>query len=283
MFSFFTLVLVVVVVLWAYAMGRQGDTSSQAVQSAGAKRWILGGGLILPLVSITVLLIVGIPSGQYILTLPEADAPALRVNVRAHRWWWEFHYPESGVTTANQLYMPAGAAVEFYVDSDNVIHSFWIPGLGGKIDVIPGRTNRILLQADAPGTLRGQCAEFCGTGHAYMIFPVQVLSTDDFQQWLTRQQQPVSVAAEHQPAAQDFVQHCGDCHAVSGISEGGRAPDLSNLGDRRLLGTGRQRGQTLSILEWLQTHPARAEHTPDHTQIAPDRQTAIAHWLETLN
>src|SRR5690606_1029345 len=101
-----------------------------------------------------------------------------------HQWWWEVRYPDSGVVTANKLHLPVDRPVDLDVTSADVIHSFWVPRLGGKIGMIPGRHNRIRLQADLPGTFRGQCSEFCGTQHTHMILDVQAHAEEDFANWL---------------------------------------------------------------------------------------------------
>lgn len=285
MFGFFSLVLVAVLGLWLYAMKRHPTEVSAAEAVRSTNRWVIGGGLALPLISITVLLATGIPAGQYILTLPNDQATPLRVEVTAHRWWWEFHYPASGVTTANEITIPVNTPIDIHVRSDNVIHSFWVPRLGGKIDVVPGRVNRLRLQASEEGTLRGQCAEFCGTGHAHMVFQVKVLNQSDFDRWQQRQQQDIVVPAEHQAAASSFSSHCGQCHRVKGISAGGTAPDLSNVGARRLMGAGRRDGAHVSIQHWLETHPTglQSDDAPHHSRIAPAQLPLIAAWLETLD
>lgn len=286
MLSFFTLVFVAVVGLWLYAMRRHPSsaiTHAQAVRSTN--RWVLAGGLALPLFSISVLLATGIPAGQRILTLPADTVAPLRVDVHARRWWWDFHYPDTGITIANELTVPAGTPIDLRVHSDNVIHSFWVPSLGGKIDVVPGRVNRLRLQANQSGTLRGQCAEFCGTGHAHMVFEVQVLERDDFARWQQQRRENVVVVAEHRRGADSFVQHCGDCHAVRGLSNGSSAPDLSNIGARRLMGAGQRDGRKVSVGQWLEAHPQglQSDDTPHHSRIGPDHLAEIAAWLETLH
>lgn len=285
MFSFFTLVFIAVISLWLYAMRRHPPavTHAQAVRSTN--RWVLAGGLALPLLSISALLATGIPAGQRILTLPNATVAPLHIDVHARRWWWDFHYSDADITVANELTLPARTPIELRVHSDNVIHSFWVPGLGGKIDVVPGRVNRLRLQANQSGTLRGQCAEFCGTGHAHMVFEVQVLEPDDFARWLQQRQEKVTVTAEHRSAAERFVQHCGGCHTVRGLSDGNRAPELSNIGARRLMGAGPRDGRRVSVRQWLQAHPEGllSDDTPHHSRIAPDHLTQIAAWLETLH
>ncbi|MDO6746449.1 cytochrome c oxidase subunit II [Gilvimarinus sp. 1_MG-2023] len=284
MFAFFTLVLLVVSGLWLYAMQRHPQDVSPRDAAITTKRWIIGGGIALPLVSIIVLLGVGIPAGQQILTLPDERA-ALRVDVHAHRWWWSFHQPDGDITTANQLTIPVDTPIEFYVHSDNVIHSFWVPKLGGKIDVVPGRVNTIRLRASQTGLFRGQCAEFCGTGHAHMVFQVKVLSQNDFALWQERQRQPASIPSKHQKAAEAFAEHCGQCHTIKGVSQGNRAPDLSNIGARRLMNVGARLKQDISIEQWMKTHPTwlRGGQTPHHKTIAPNRMADIVTWLETLD
>ncbi len=290
MFGFSAVVLVLVCGLWIWAMRRK---PTRAYESSGEDRrhpWVLAGGILLPLASVSVLLAVGLPAGQHVATLPSAAEP-LRINVTARQWWWQFHYPEAGVTTANQLYLPKDRPIEFYGSAEDVIHAFWVPSLGGKIDLIPGRVNRIRLEATKTGVWRGQCAEFCGTGHAHMIFRVHVLAQPDFAAWLQQRQQPVAVAAEHQPAADAFNDQCGHCHAISGVSAGAQAsgqfpaPDLSNIGARRLSGSGRRAQEDMSIFEWLQTHPSHKPNaeSPGHRASTPQELNAIATWLETLD
>ena len=285
MFGFFTLVLFVVLGLWLYAMQRNHAKVSPADAIRSTNRWIIGGGIILPLITIIVLLGAGIPAGQHVLTLADETTEPLHIDVHAHRWWWEFRYPNTEVITANELTIPVDTPIEVKVYSDNVIHAFWVPRLGGKIDVVPGRANRLRLRASEVGTMRGQCAEFCGTGHAHMVFQVKVLSKSDYAAWQQRQQQDIVVAPEHQSAAQAFTTHCGECHRVKGVTQGTGAPDLSNIGARRLMGASPRGGAHVSIAQWLNTHPTwlQRESTPLHSEITPEQQDAIATWLETLD
>ncbi|MEO9337786.1 cytochrome c oxidase subunit II [Mesorhizobium sp. SB112] len=140
--------------------------------SIPAKNWILWGGLVMPTVVLTALVTFALFQGERLLAKPLATAP-LKVTVDARQWAWDFSYPDAdlnGVTKV--LHIPAGQPVDILVTSSDVIHSFWVPRLGGKIDAIPGHTNTIRLQADRPGTYHGICAEFCGTGHSNMPFTV---------------------------------------------------------------------------------------------------------------
>ena len=166
MFGFSALVLMVIVALWLYAMWRKPKPLTDNEARRLSLRWIAGGGIALPVVSLTVLLGFGIPMGYRMLPLPLAGQTPLRIDVTGHQWWWEIRYPDAGIVLKNELHLPAGVPVDIHVTSADVIHSFWVPRLAGKLDMIPGRTNILRLQADAPGHFRGQCAEFCGTGHA---------------------------------------------------------------------------------------------------------------------
>jgi cytochrome c oxidase subunit 2 len=186
MFSYASIVLIAVVALWLQAMRRPADTGDEAHQRRISNRWIIGGGLILPSVSITLLLIFGIPMGHRMLPLPPADGPALRIDVNGHQWWWEVRYPDSAISLTNELHIPAGKPIDIHLTSADVIHGFWVPRLGGKLDAIPGRTNVLRLQADEPGTYMGQCAEFCGLNHAVMKFTVTAHTPEDFTRWLER-------------------------------------------------------------------------------------------------
>ena len=156
-----------------------------------AKKLILAGAIV-PTIVLAALLTYGLR----VLPAIVAPAPAgtLQILVTGEQWWWRLRYlPTNGqpFEVANELRLPVGEPVEFLLESDNVIHSFWIPALGGKMDLIPGRTNRLVLRPTRTGTFKGFCAEFCGTAHAKMSFEAIVLPRQEFDQWLAGQQQPV--------------------------------------------------------------------------------------------
>jgi cytochrome c oxidase subunit II len=155
------------------------DASTRQMQNL----WIIGGGIVLPFTSICLLLAFGIPIGRQMLPLPPDRGEAFRVDVTAHQWWWEVSYPGSQVLLVNELHIPAGVPVDVHLQTSDVIHAFWVPRLGGKIDTIPGRVNILRLHADAPGEFLGQCAEFCGLNHAHMQFSVQAHAPEDFARW----------------------------------------------------------------------------------------------------
>jgi len=283
MCGFFTLVLVVVSALWIYALWRKPREYSPDEARRIQRRWLIGGGILLPSVTIVLLLAFGIPVGQRMMQLPIVGERPLQIHITGHQWWWEVRYPDSGVVTANQLHLPAGRPVDITVSSADVIHSFWVPRLGGKIDMIPGRENRIRLQADNPGTFRGQCTEFCGTQHSHMVLDVQAHSEEDFAAWIDARREP-RVEALQGPAADTFLAHCGMCHRVAGVSAGNRAPDLTDLASRRHLGGGVIGNEPGAILTWIREHGRLKPGTgmPLTDDLDAEHLQAIATWLEGL-
>ncbi|HYF66251.1 MAG TPA: cytochrome c oxidase subunit II, partial [Herpetosiphonaceae bacterium] len=188
---------------------------------------------------------------QKIEIKPESTAanPELRVEVIGHQWWWEFRYPDikdvngQVFETANELWVPSGRVVDMQILSDDVIHDFWIPGLAGKRDAIPNKTdNFIWFQADdvpdgAPKTFWGQCAEYCGTQHAYMKMRVIVASPSDFDQWVDEQ---TDVAVNVNAPASFAARGCVGCHSIRGVpgAAGVTGPNLTHFGSRQTIAAG---------------------------------------------
>lgn len=178
-----TAVLALVMGLLAYVLLRAPGHRPRIRET----RMIVLGGLVLPTVTLVALLAYGIRLTEAVAA---GDGAPQRVRVVAHQWWWEVHHDREGasaVVLRDELRLPAGRPVEVLVTSADVIHSFWVPRLAGKIDAIPGRWNRLRLQADRPGELRGQCSEFCGERHAHMALRVLVASPAEFSAWLETQ------------------------------------------------------------------------------------------------
>lgn len=184
MLGLFTLVFVGVCGLWIYAMLREPAELDEHHSRRVQRRWIIGGGLILPLASIAVILAFGIPAGHRMLPLPPQEGNALVIEVTALQWRWDVSYPGRGIQLEDRVVIPAGAPVDIHLTSKDVIHSFWVPRLAGKLDAIPGRTNVLRLEASAAGEYLGQCAEFCGLNHAHMTFTVEALPAAEFDAWL---------------------------------------------------------------------------------------------------
>lgn len=206
-----------------------------------------------------VLLVIAIPTIQVIFRTQGAPRPgALEVTVLGRQWWWEFRYPTLGVVTANELHVPVGRSVVLELEGPDVIHSFWVPQLGGKRDVVPGRLNRITFTAETPGEYRGQCAEFCGLSHANMGMRVIVETPDAFERWVAAQTatpaEPTGLAAEGKAI---FVRSaCVGCHTIRGVSTGVLGPDLTTFGSRRTLAAGMLPNTLDTVTAWLKDPPA---------------------------
>jgi cytochrome c oxidase subunit 2 len=249
-----------VICLGAYAL-RVG-TGENDRRSAMLIVW---GGAVIPTVILAVLLCVALP----ILADLLAPAPegSLKVRVVGHQWWWRVFYESADgdeIELANEIRLPVDQPVEFELQSGDVIHSFWIPSLGGKMDMIPGRTTRLRLQPTRTGEFRGACAEYCGTSHALMAFPVVVHEEPDFQAWLERQSQPAQepVGSQASEGRELFLSSgCGACHAVRGTPADGRVgPDLTHVGSRLSIAAGTLNADREAFVRWLkQTHTVKPD------------------------
>ncbi len=183
MLSFSVVILTGIVGVWCYALRRRSRPVSEAQAERQHRRWLIGGGLLLPLVSIAVLLAFGAPIGHRMMPFSQKGEPVLRIDVIGHQWWWDVHYPDDNIELRDELHIPVDTPVNVHLSSADVVHSFWVPRLAGKLDLVPGRTNILRLEADELVLFRGQCAEFCGLGHAHMHFTVRVHSREDFERW----------------------------------------------------------------------------------------------------
>jgi cytochrome c oxidase subunit 2 len=202
---------------------------------------VVVGGIAFPVVVLSVLLFHG-------LSLTESQShggePNLRIAVTGEQWWWRVTYfGEDGkpIRSANEIRMPVGADVEFTLETADVIHAFWVPSLGGKVDMVPGRTNRVVLRADREGVYRGQCAEYCGGPHAWMGLSVIAMPEADFANWLEAEAATGLTPADNDSAwagRQLFLASgCGGCHTIRGTNaEGTIGPDLTHFGARRSVG-----------------------------------------------
>ncbi len=243
--------VVAVVLTWVLARYRARPGAPAPAQTRGHTllevAWTIAPAL--------VLLVIAVPTIQVTFRTQGAAAPpgALEVVVRAWQWWWEFRYPELGVVTANELHLPAGRPVVLRLEGPDVIHSFWIPQLGGKRDVVPGRVNRITLTPDAPGEYPGQCAEFCGASHANMRMKVVVQTPEDFERWVAAQRaappEPEGPAAEGRALYGRLA--CVGCHTVRGVSAGVLGPDLTHVGSRSTIGAGVLPNTPENLTAWL--------------------------------
>jgi cytochrome c oxidase subunit 2 len=216
--------------------------------------------------------------------------PALTVQVTASQWWWGLRYtsaePSRTFITANEIHIPVGQPVRFEVASADVIHSFWVPQLGGKIDVIPGQTNVTWLQADKPGVYRGQCAVFCGAEHARMALELIADTSRDFRAWQDDQLRdtPIAASAAARAGRQVFQAHCAACHAIRGSDAAGIVgPDLSHLMTRRTLAAGLLPNTPGNLAGWIADPQSLKPGAgmPDHLVSGVDL-TAVVDYLKTL-
>lgn len=191
------------------------------------------------------------------LTAAAPDAPVVRI--RAYQWWWEATYtddePQRVVTVANEIHIPVGTPVRFRLEAPDVIHSFWVPSLAGKQDLIPGRNNEITIRADRAGVYRGQCAEFCGLQHAHMAFLVVAEPSEDFARWLDAQRKPAASPSDEETATGRAVflgKGCAACHTVAGTGAAGTlGPDLTHVASRRYLAAGLLPTTRGSLAAWI--------------------------------
>jgi cytochrome c oxidase subunit II len=184
---------------------------------------------------------------------PPEDSDPLHVTVIGHQWWWEYRYPDHGVTTANELHVEAGRPVVVDLESMDVVHSFWVPRLAGKTDVVPGRTNRMWFMANEPGIYQGQCAEYCGMQHANMLLIVQAQPREQFVAWLEQQRQPGQRDAKAQAGRDLFLANaCANCHAIAGtVAQGTFGPDLTHLMSRQTLASGMVPNNRDQLTQWV--------------------------------
>ena len=190
------------------------------------------------------------------------------------------------VISANEIRLPVGERVEFSLSSADMIHSFWIPALGGKMDLIPGRVNRLSLLATRTGTYRGQCAEFCGTGHALMAFPVIIMEPGDFNAWIDARGKPSTGLGEVESARDLFLQQgCGGCHRVDGTNaQGVSGPDLSHVGSRLTIGAGLFDNDIENLVRFIAHSPflKPGSKMPAYPRLSEADLTKIAVWLKGL-
>lgn len=256
-----------------------------------SRRFAMGivtiGGIVVPVVVLAGLLV-------YSLRLmPALMAPGdgLVITVSGERWWWRVRYEAPGrapVISANEIRLPAGQRVEFRLLSPDVIHSFWIPSLGGKIDMIPGRENRLVLHPERVGDFRGVCAEYCGTAHALMAFSVKVMAPAAFDEWLAQQAAPARPPAgelAQRGQAKFLQQGCGACHRIAGTrATGVIGPDLTHLGSRATLGAGTLPMSRDNLRRWI-AHTGAVKPgvlMPSYGMLDEATLTAIATYLAEL-
>jgi cytochrome c oxidase subunit II len=277
------IVWVAVVAIAIYAI-RVREAHSQRA----ANLLIIGGGFAVPTVVLGALLAYGLPVLPAILASPPADA--LRIHVTGKQWWWRVEYvaPSGRIETANEIRLPVGQRAELQLTSPDVIHSFWLPSIAGKMDMIPGRVTRLALEPTQTGVFRGTCAEYCGASHARMAFELVVMTSGEFATWLEVQSRPAQSPSDPQLARGEaaFVAHgCTACHTVRGLVAAGRVgPDLTHVGSRRRIAAGILPNGPGAFAGWI-LQPERVKpgvHMPAFRTLPPQDVTALAAYLESL-
>ena len=220
-----------------------------------------------------------------------ASDPKLSITLTANQWWWDVNYGSAdnskALRTANELHLPVGVPVRIFLKSNDVIHSFWVPSLAGKEDLIPGRVNDITITPQRIGTYRGQCAEFCGAQHAHMALTIDVESDADFIKWWRHQLQAAPAPAT--PLAQagyDFVtsRNCSACHAIAGTPANGTVgPDLTHFASRRTIAAGTMPMSEGNLYGWVADPQSLkpGNHMPT-IGLEPDQLHSVVAYLETL-
>jgi cytochrome c oxidase subunit 2 len=267
---------------------REANASVERTRINSGLGWIyIGTG-----VTIVVLVIVFVATMVTLTAAAHPPAvPSLTMDVTGHQWWWEVTYsdpsnPELGFTTANEVHLPIGIPVRVRLHSADVIHSFWLPQIAGKMDVIPGQTNEMWLEAERPGVSRGMCGEYCGLQHAAMAFAVTAESPADFNRWAQqrRSEAPPPATREAVVGQTVFFRSCGACHAVSGTPALGRlAPELTHFASRPTIGAGALENTPANLARWIHDAPAVKEGSRMPAMPLDDAELgAVVAYLETL-
>jgi cytochrome c oxidase subunit 2 len=253
---------------------------------------IIGGGVVLPVVVLAALLAYSFTAMPQIRPFDD-DPDRLRIHVVGERWWWRVHYHRPGedapIISANEVRLPMGERTLVTLESEDVIHSFWVPKLAGKMDMFPGRQTRIELEPTKTGTFRGQCAEFCGASHAFMAFAAVSMEADAFEAWLDKEKGPASLPDSPLAArGQDVFLSvgCGACHSIRGTpASGNMGPDLTHVGGRVTIGAGIMPTDPEAFAEWIaHTEAIKPEVAmPSFSHLTEQELAAIAAYLEGLD
>ncbi len=212
----------------------------------------------------------------------------LRIQVVGKRWWWDVRYPHAGVTTANEIHIPVGEPVDIALSSDNVIHSFWVPQLAGKVDTIPGQVNHLRLKATTAGTYRGECAEFCGIQHANMNFDVVAQPAAEFERWLARAGGGGGTSPSSDEAAQGELvfmrEACAGCHTIRGTQAAGTiGPDLTTFGGRASIGALTMPNTPENLARWItDSQSIKPGNLMPPIALSPRDLQAVVAYLEGL-
>jgi len=286
------LIFLVVFSLLSYAIvkfrNRVADSKREPAQVYGSTQIELAW-TVIPILIVVVLFLA---TARVIHAIQDAPKPARRVEVTAigHQFWWEFRYPGLGIVTANELHVPVSDPAQptptfLKLLSADTDHSFWIPQLAGKTDLIPNRVNETWLDPQETGLFLGQCAQYCGTQHAKMLLRVYVDSTEDFNAWVRGQQQPSNYDEKEAAGRRVFESTaCLNCHAIAGTNGTGRfGPDLTHLMSRRTIAAGAAENTPENLRLWIQNPDAiKTGSLMPAMKLSDTELDALVRYLETL-
>jgi cytochrome c oxidase subunit 2 len=305
------LFLVVTLIMWgllAVAFSRRrGSLKEHApIDIGGGQAWIAIGGLAVPMLILTVIFVLGLQlladfpihgtrgssmhDGMAMNAAQSASKPDIRIV--GHQWWWEVQYltgsQDQQFTTANEIHIPTHHAVNIELETADVMHSFWVPGLHGKVDLIPGFPNFIRIEAGEAGNFQGQCAEFCGVQHAHMRLLVVAQEPADYESWLANQRKPAAEPATAAALAgrQVFLAApCSLCHQIRGTLAGGHvAPDLTHIGSRQMIASNSFQNNDAYLAVWI-SHAQSLKpdaQMPDLTEVKGQQLQDLVAYLRQL-
>jgi len=298
--TLFWLFTAVCVAVWLIVMGilgaalmRSRRAGAGPVVEPDAGREHRTGIVVTAGVAITVVVLVVLTIASFLTNKGFAGAPALALTVRitGHQWWWQVNYeahdPSRSFETANELHIPVGQEVRLQFESPDVIHSFWVPNLAGKQDLIPGRLTQLTLTADRPGLYRGQCAEYCGAQHAHMVLYVVAQRPDAFAHWFNAQigpAHPPQTDARRRGQTVFMTRSCATCHAIGGTNAGGVVgPDLTHFGSRMTIAAGTLWNKEPLLEHWIADPQGVKPYTRmPSTGLNRSELHAVAQYLESL-
>ncbi|HEU4565082.1 MAG TPA: cytochrome c oxidase subunit II [Gemmatimonadaceae bacterium] len=288
--SLVVIVVMAALVLAAALRGRRrrpGDEHAIAAEGSGLS-WVMVGGVLVPAVILTATFLFTVLTLDAVAAPPRA--PAATVRVVGHRWWWEVHYPGRSpadeAVTANEIHIPVGEPVRVELASADLIHSFWVPQLGGKTDAIPGQTNVTWMEAREPGVYYGRCGEYCGSQHAHMQLRVVAESPQAFRAWVAAQRQPApppATAAAGSGERAFMTIGCSLCHTIRGTPAGGAVgPDLTHLMSRRTIAGGTLPNTKATLAGWVTDAQALKPGSLMPTMAPGAQLVPLLSYLQTL-
>jgi cytochrome c oxidase subunit 2 len=277
----FVCIVVIVLAVGAVVFRRR----PKKVDTEGGQRQVVVFGLIIPAVIFAATFALSLTGIAVNAQPPSQDR--VTVHVVGHQWWWGVKYPKAGVTTANEIHVPTGEPVRLQLTTDDVIHSFWVPQITPKMDLIPHRPNTTWFRVDKPGVYRGQCAEYCGVEHAHMAFEVIAQPRAQFEKWLADQARNARTpsTAEEARGRSVFVNGtCATCHTIRGTSADGHVgPDLTHVSSRQKLAAGTIPNNFGNMAGWVaDSQSIKPGNKMPPQNLSPDDLRAVVTYLQSL-